>query len=58
MTYYSREDITRAGKINAEEEVPISEQGYMVGKLLDNTKCQILLNTGASKSFMFKLHYL
>ena len=27
-------------------------------KLLDGTKCQILLDTGASKSFMFKLHYL
>ena len=30
----------------------------MVGKLLDGTECQILLETGASKSFMSKLHYL
>ena len=30
----------------------------MVGKLLDGTECQILLDTGASKSFMSKLHYL
>ena len=41
-----------------EEKFPISEQGYMVGKLLDETECQILLDTGASKSFMSKSHYL
>ena len=32
-----------------EEKFSITEQGYMVGKLLDGTKCQILLDTGASK---------
>ena len=41
-----------------EERFPISEQGYMVGKLLDGTECQILLDRGASKSFMSKSHYL
>ena len=35
-----------------------TEQGYTVGKLLDGTECQILLDTGASKSFMSKFHYL
>ena len=30
----------------------------MMGKLLDGTLCQILLDTGASKSFMSKSHYL
>ena len=30
----------------------------MVGKLLDGKECQILLDTGASKSFMSKSHYL
>ena len=30
----------------------------MIGNLLDGTECQILLDTGASKSFMFKSHYL
>ena len=29
-----------------------------MGKLLDGTECQVLLNTGASKPFMSKLHYL
>ena len=36
----------------------MSEQGYTIGKLLDGTECQILWDTGASKSFMSKSHYL
>ena len=48
----------RASKIKAEEMFPISEQRYMVGKLLDGTECQILLDTGTSKSFMSKPYYL
>ena len=50
--------MTRLSKIKVEEKFPISEQGYMVGKLLDGTECQILVDTGASKSFMSKSHYL
>ena len=57
-TYVGRADMTRASKIKAEETFPITEQGYMVGKLLDGTECQALLDTGASKSFMSKSHYL
>ena len=45
-------------KIKAEESFPISEQGYTLGKLLDGMECQVLLHTGASKSFMSKSHYL
>ena len=41
-----------------EERFPISKLGYTVGKLLDGTECQILLDTGASKSFMSKSYYL
>ena len=40
ITYLGRVDITRV--IKAEEWFPISEQGYVVGKLLDGTECQIL----------------
>ena len=29
-----------------------------MAKLLDATECQVLLYTGASKSFMFKSHYI
>ena len=58
MTYLGRIDITGASKIKAEGKFPISEQGYTAGKLLDGMECQILLDTGASKSFMSKSHYL
>ena len=37
---------------------PISEYGYTLGKLLDGTECQLLLDTGASKSFMTKSYYI
>ena len=58
MTYLGRKDMTRASRIKAEEKFPILEQGYIVGKYSDGTECQKLLDTGASKSFMSKSHYL
>ena len=58
MAYLGRIDITRASKIKAEEKFPISEQGCILGQLLDGTGCQMLLDTGASKLFMSKSHYL
>ena len=57
-TYLGRIDITKTSKIKEEEKFPISEQGYMIGKLLDGTECKIPLDTGASKTFMSKAHYL
>ena len=57
-THLGRTGITSASKIKLEERFPISEQGYMVGRLLDGTECQILLDTGASESFLSKSHYL
>ena len=57
-TYLRRVDIIKNSKIKAEESFPISEQGYTMGKLLGGTECQVLLDTGASKSFMSKSHYL
>ena len=40
------------------EKFLITEQGYPVGKLLNSMECHILLDTGASKSFMSKSYYL
>ena len=40
-----------------EETFQISEQGYTEGKLFNETECEILLDTGASKSFISKSHY-
>ena len=45
-------------KIKAEEPFPISENGYTFSRLLDGTKCQLLLDTGTGKSFMSKSFYM
>ena len=58
ITHVGRIDTTRLSKIKAEEKFSTSEKGYTIGKLLDGTECQILLDTGGSKSFMSKSHYL
>ena len=42
--------MTRTSIIKVEGTFPISEQRYTVGKLLDGTECQILMDTGAIKS--------
>ena len=55
MTYLGRIGQEESqDKLKAEESFPISENGYTLGRLLDGTKCQLLLDTGASKSFMSK----
>ena len=56
--YLGKSDRSKNDKIKAEESFPISEQGYMLGKLLDGTECQILLDTGTSESFMSKSYYM
>ena len=50
--------MTRHTKIKAEEKIPITGQGYTLRKLLDGTEWQILLDMGASKSYMSKSYYL
>ena len=42
--YLGKVNVTKENKITAEEKILISEQGYMVGKLLNATGCQILLD--------------
>ena len=51
-TYLGKTDMTREYVIKAEEKFPISGQGYMNSKLLDQTECSILIDMGASKSYM------
>ena len=59
MTYLGRIGHMKSqDKLKAEESFPISENGYTMGRLLDGTKCQLLLDTGASKSFMSKSFYM
>ena len=57
-TYLGRTDKENKDRLRAEESFPISEHGYTSGRLLDGTECQLLLDTGASKSFMSKSFYM
>ena len=50
--------MTRDTIIQVEERFPITDQGFASEKLLDGTECQILLDTGATKSYMSKSYYL
>ena len=56
-TYLGRVD-KKDQQLKVEESFPISEYGYTSGRLLDGTECQLLLDTGASKSFMSKSFYM
>ena len=57
-TYLGKSNMTRTDKMAVEERFTITEQRYTVAKAITGTECQILLDTGASKSFMSKSHYL
>ena len=57
-TYLGQTDMTRNTRIKAEERFPITSHGFASGKLLDGMECQILLDTGATKSYMSKSYYL
>ena len=57
-TYLGQTEMIRDIKIKAEERFPITGQGFASGKLLDGTECQILLDTGTTKSYMSKSYYL
>ena len=56
--YLGRIDMKREEVMKAEESFPISEQGFVMGKLMNGEECQILLDTGASKLYMSKSYYL
>ena len=57
-TYLGKTDVTREHVIKVEEKFPILGQGYTNGKLLDQTECSILIDTGACKSYMSKSYYM
>ena len=45
ITYLVQTEMIRDTKIKAEEQFPITGQGFASGKLLDGMECQILLDT-------------
>ena len=58
MTYLGQIAMMRDTKIKAEERFPITGQRFASGKLLEGMECQILLDTGTTKSYMSKSYYL
>ena len=50
--------MTRYTEVKAEESFTITARGYTRGQLLDGTDCEILVDTGASKSYMSKSYFL
>ena len=57
-TYLGQIDMTRDMEVKAEENFPITACGYMKGKLIDGMECDILVDTGASKSYMSKSYFM
>ena len=58
MTYLGQTNMNRSTRIKVEERFPITGQGFASGKLLDGMERQVLLDTGATKSYMSKSYYL
>ena len=56
--YLGQTDMTRDTEVKAEENFPITSHGYTKGKLLDGTECDIIGDTGMSKSYMSKSYFL
>ena len=55
MTYLGRINMKREEVMKAEESFPISEQGFVMGKLLNGEECQILLDTGSEQVIYVKI---
>ena len=51
-------DMKREDIMKPKERFPISEQGFVITKVLNGEECQNLLDTDASKSYMLKSYYL
>ena len=56
--YLSKIGMKREDIMKAEESFPISEQGFVMGRILNEEECQILLDTCPCKSYMSKSYYL
>ena len=57
-TYLGQVDMTRNTEVKAEENFPMTVRGYTRGQLLDGTDCDVLIDTGVSKSYMSKSYFL
>ena len=56
--YLGQVDMTRDTEVKAEESFPMAARGYTKVQLQDGTDCEILIDTGGSKSYMSKSYFL
>ena len=57
-TYLGQVDMARDTEVKAKESFPMTARGYTKEQLLDGTDCEILIDTGTSKSYMSKSYFL
>ena len=57
-TYLGQVNMTRNTEVRAKEKFPVTAWGYTRGELLDGTDCEILIDTGSSRSYMSKSYFL
>ena len=58
MTYLRKINMTLNKNLMVEQRFPISKLGYTLSRLLDETECQILLDTGASINYLCPNHII
>ena len=51
-------EMSRKTEVRAEESFAMSAAGHTRGELLDGTECEILIDTGTSKSYMSKSYHM
>ena len=56
--YLGQIDMTTDMEVKDEENVPITTWVYMKGKFLDGIECDILMDTGKSKSYMSNSYFM
>ena len=57
-TYLGQVNMSRKTEVRAEESFAMNAVGHIRGKLLNGTECEILIDTGMSKSYMSKSYYM
>ena len=57
-TYLGQVDMVRDSEVKAEESFPMTARIYTRAQLLDGTDCDVLIDTGASKSYTPKSYFL
>ena len=57
-TYLGKVHMSRKTEVKVEESFAMNAAGHTKGELLDGTQCEILIDTGARKSYMSKSYYM